>query len=105
MPLAGDRASHAAGLITDHVSGEYVRPGAVHSNSAESYFAILKRGVMGTYHSISEAHMHRYLAEFDFRYSTRSAVGVDDTARTNEALKGSTGKRLTYRRIGEGAHA
>jgi transposase-like protein len=100
--VGGEFAAHR---WTDHVSGEYVRPGAVHSNSAESYFAILKRGVMGTYHSISEAHMHRYLAEFDFRYSTRSAVGVDDTARTNEALKGSTGKRLTYRRIGEGAHA
>jgi len=90
---------------TDHSAGEYVRPGNIHSNSVESYFAILKRGVMGTYHSISEAHMGRYLAEFDFRYSTRSALGVDDTARTNAALKGSTGKRLTYRRTGEGANA
>ncbi len=100
--VGSEFASHA---WTDHAHGEYVRPGAVHSNSAESYFAILKRGVMGTFHSISEAHMHRYLAEFDFRYSTRSALGIDDTARTNAALKGSTGKRLTYRRIGEAANA
>jgi transposase-like protein len=100
--LGAEFASHR---WTDHAGGEYVRPGNIHSNSAESFFAILKRGVMGTYHSISEAHMHRYLAEFDFRYSTRSALGVDDTDRTNAALKGSTGKRLTYRRIGEAAYA
>jgi len=102
LGVGSEFASHK---WTDHARGEYVRPGGVHSNSAESYFAILKRGVMGTYHSISEAHMHRYLAEFDFRYSTRIAVGGDDTSRTNAALKGSTGKRLTYRRTGEGAHA
>lgn len=101
----GVGAEFAAHRWTDHASGEYVRPGAIHSNTAESFFAILKRGVMGTYHSISEAHMSRYLAEFDFRFSTRSALGIDDTARTNAALKGSTGKRLTYRRIGEAAHA
>ena len=101
----GVGAEFASHRWTDHAGGEYVRPGNIHSNSAESFFAILKRGVMGTYHSISEAHMHRYLAEFDFRYSTRTALGVDDTARTNTAIKGSTGKRLTYRRIGEGAHA
>jgi transposase-like protein len=95
-------ASHGA---TDHAHGEYVRPGGVHSNTAESFFAILKRGVMGTYHSISEAHLHRYLAEFDFRYSNRAALGVDDTERADRMLKGSTGKRLTYRRVGEGAYA
>ena len=90
---------------TDHGKGQYVRPGGIHSNSVEGYFAILKRGIMGTYHSISEAHMHRYLAEFDFRYSNRSALGIEDAERTNAALKGSTGKRLTYRRTGEAAHA
>jgi hypothetical protein len=89
----------------DHSAGEYVRRGFHHSNTVESYFAILKRGVMGTYHSISEAHLHRYLAEFDFRYSNRVALGVDDTTRTNEALKGSTGKRLTYRRTRQAAYA
>lgn len=61
--------------------------------------------MFGTFHSVSEAHLHRYLAEFDFRYNHRTALGVDDTARTDEALKGSTGKRLTYRRVGEGANA
>jgi transposase-like protein len=100
--VGSEFASHGA---TDHGAGEYVRDGVIHSNSVEGYFAILKRGVMGTYHSISEAHMHRYLAEFDFRYSNRSALGVDDTERTNEMLKGSTGKRLTYRRSRQAAHA
>ena len=54
---------------------------------------------------MSEAHLHRYLAEFDFRYSNRSAMGVDDTERTDRAIKGSTGKRLTYRRTGQAANA
>lgn len=89
----------------DHAKGEYVRDGIHHSNTVESYFAILKRGVYGAFHSVSEAHLHRYLAEFDFRYNTRSALGVNDTERTDLALKGSTGKRLTYRRTNEGAHA
>lgn len=53
----------------------------------------------------SETHLHRCLKEFDFRYNTRAALGVDDTTRTNETLKGSSGKRLSYRRAGEGAHA
>lgn len=61
--------------------------------------------MIGTYHHVSEAHLARYLAEFDFRYSNRIALGVNDDQRTDEALKGSTGKRLTYRRIGEGALA
>ena len=94
--------SHEA---VNHGAGEYVRKGTIHSNTAESYFAILKRGIYGSFHSVSEAHLHRYLAEFDFRYSNRAALGIDDTMRTDEALKGSTGKRLTYRRIGQAAHA
>jgi len=88
----------------NHSKGEYAR-GDAHSNTAESFFAILKRGVYGTFHNVSEAHLHRYLAEFDFRWNTRAALGVDDTQRTDAAIKGSTGKRLTYRRIGEGANA
>jgi transposase-like protein len=84
-------ASHGT---TDHGAGEYVRDGYIHSNSAESYFAILKRGVYGTFHSISEAHMHRYLTEFDFRYSTRM---VSDVERAELLIKGATGKRLMYR--------
>jgi transposase-like protein len=102
LGVGGEFASHGS---TDHAGGQYWKEGGIHSNTVESYFAILKRGVMGTYHSISEAHMHRYLAEFDFRYSNRSALSVEDTERTNNALKGSTGKRLTYRRTREGAHA
>jgi transposase-like protein len=90
--------------MVDHGADEYVR-GDAYSNTAEGVFSILKRGVYGTFHSISEAHMHRYLAEFDFRYSNRIALGVDDTMRTDEMLRGIGGKRLTYRRIGEGANA
>ncbi len=100
--VGGEFAAHKS---TDHSAGVYALPGGIHSNSAESFFAILKRGVYGNFHSVSEAHLHRYLAEFDFRYNTRSALGVSDTQRTDEALKGSTGKRLAYRRTSEGAHA
>jgi transposase-like protein len=90
--------------MVDHGKDEYVR-GDAYSNTAEGYFAILKRGVYGTFHHISEQHLHRYLAEFDFRYSNRSALGVSDRMRADEAVRGSTGKRLTYRRIGEAAYA
>ena len=74
--------------VVDHSAGEYVREGFHHSNTVENYFSILKRGVIGTYHHISEAHLSRYLAEFDFRYSNRSGLGVEDTERTNRALVG-----------------
>ena len=100
-PIGREFASHET---VNHGIEEYVC-GSVHSNTVEGFFSILKRGVIGTYHSISEAHLHRYLAEFDFRYNTRIALGIDDTMRTDEALWGSTGKRLTYRRTGEGANA
>ncbi len=95
-------AAHSA---VDHSAGEYVRYTAKiahHSNTVENYFSILKRGVIGTYHHVSEAHLSRYLAEFDFRYNTRL---ISDRERTDEALKGSTGKRLMYRRTGQAAHA
>lgn len=75
-------------------AGRVYAKGDVHSNSAENFFSILKRGVIGTYHHMSEAHMHRYLAEFDFRYSTRT---LNDSERTAEAVKGARGKRLMYR--------
>jgi transposase-like protein len=100
-PIGKEFASHQA---VNHGVEEYVR-GEAHSNTVEGFFSILKRGVYGTFHHVSEAHLHRYLAEFDFRYNTRVALGVDDTQRTDEALKGSTGKRLTYRRTGQGANA
>jgi len=82
----------------NHAAGEYVREGFHHSNTAESYFAILKRGVYGTFHHVSVAHLNRYLAEFDFRYNNRSALGITDTMRSDELLRGIGGKRLTYRR-------
>jgi transposase-like protein len=82
--------------VVDHERGEYAR-GDAYSNTAEGFFALLKRGVYGTFHSVSEAHLHRYLAEFDFRWSLRSALGVDDVTRAEELLRGAAGKRLMYR--------
>lgn len=95
----------AAHSSVDHAAGEYVRMGFHHSNTVENYFSILKRGITGTFHHVSEAHLARYLAEFDFRYGLRSGLGVDDTQRTDELLRNVAGKRLTYRRSGEAAHA
>ncbi len=106
-----DRASH---LMTDesmvytrvgrefaghstvvHSANQYVRTGGfTHSNTAENFFSIFKRGVIGTYHHLSEAHLARYCAEFDFRYNTRK---ISDAERTAEAVKGARGKRLMYR--------
>jgi transposase-like protein len=77
-----------------HASRHYAK-GEVHSNTAENFFSILKRGVIGTYHHWSEAHIHRYLAEFDFRYSTKD---ISDGERADKSLMGIAGKRLTYRR-------
>lgn len=80
----------------NHSLGEYVRGGA-HTNTIENYFSILKRGINGTYHHVSQQHLKRYLAEFDFRYNARAALGIDDADRTMKALSGIVGKRLTYR--------
>lgn len=79
----------------NHAAGEYVR-GDAHSNTVEGYFATLKRGIIGTYHHVSEAHLKLYLAEFDFRYNERMALGVDDATRAARAVRGIEGKRLTY---------
>jgi transposase-like protein len=84
----------------NHARLEYVR-GNVHTNTVEGFFGILKRGLIGTYHKVSEAHLQRYCREFDFRYNHRTALGYTDTERANAALKGITGKRLTYRRTNE----
>lgn len=70
--------------------------------TVEGYFSILKRGLIGTYHHVSEAHLQRYVTEFDFRYNNRTAMGVTDAQRANVALKGIGGKRLTYRRTSSG---
>lgn len=88
----------------NHGTYEYVR-GPVSTNTVEGYFSIFKRGMKGTYQHCSEAHLHRYLAEFDFRYSNRSALGVEDADRAKKALQGIQGKRLTYRRANETAYA
>jgi transposase-like protein len=80
---------------TLHSNREFAKVGGVHSNTAENFFSILKRGVVGTYHHWSPAHMHRYLAEFDFRYSHKS---ITDGERTAIALCNARGKRLYYRR-------
>ena len=73
--------------------GEYVR-GDAHTNTAEGYFANLKRGINGSYHHVSQRHLHRYLSEFDFRWNARDAT---DSARTVAALGQAEGKRLMYR--------
>ena len=113
-----DRASH---LMTDeagiyvrmgrefaghskvnHSASEYVSTGGFkHTNTVENFFSIFKRGVIGTYHHMSEAHLARYCVEFDFRYNHRD---VTDAERTDAAMKGARGKRLTYRRT-DAAHA
>jgi transposase-like protein len=80
----------------DHSEEEYVR-GDVHTNTVEGVFSIFKRGMKGIYQHCSQKHLHRYLAEFDFRYSNREALGVNDVARTERALRGARGERLTYR--------
>jgi len=82
-------------FTVEHGAGEYVR-GSVHTNTLEGYFSIFKRGMKGTYQHCSEKHLHRYLAEFDFRYNNRIANGIGDEERAEKALKGIKGKRLTY---------
>jgi len=117
--IVADNIAHEARLHTDesglykgmdevftdhetvvHSRKEYVRKskkGAkVHTNSAEGYFSIFKRGMRGVYQHCSEKHLHRYLAEFDFRYNHREALGVDDEARCIAAIRAAEGKRLTY---------
>jgi hypothetical protein len=80
----------------NHSIDEYVR-GDAHTNTVEGFFSVFKRGMKGVYQHCSEQHLHRYLAEFDFRYSNRMANGVDDLLRTRRAIRGAQGKRLTYR--------
>jgi transposase-like protein len=91
--LGDEFASHEA---VNHSAKEYVR-GAVTTNTVEGYFSIFKRGMRGVYQHCSEKHLHRYLAEFDFRYCERAALGVNDEARADKLIHGIVGKRLTYR--------
>lgn len=89
-------AEFATHETVTHSHGEYVR-GDVHTNTVEGYFSIFKRGMKGVYQHCREKHLHRYLAEYDFRYNNRSALGVEDKERAALAVKGAAGKRLTYR--------
>jgi transposase-like protein len=98
-PITREFGSHGA---VNHSIEEYVRGGFYHTNTVESYFSILKRGVIGIYHHVSPEHLKRYLGEFDFRHNERAAQGVNDTERTSKAIKGAAGKRLTYRQAGVG---
>jgi transposase-like protein len=100
--IGKDFASHG---VVDHHRSEYGytdrKTGAkVNTNTVEGYYSIFKRGMKGVYQHCGEKHLHRYLAEFDFRYSNRVKLGINDVERANRALLGSTGKRLTYRRVG-----
>ena len=83
--------------VVNHSIDEYVR-GDCHTNTIESYFATLKRGIVGTYHHVSPQHLKRYLAEFDYRHNERAALDVDDALRMEKSVSGIVGKRLTYRR-------
>lgn len=83
-----------------HSADEYVRyegERTIHTNTVEGYYSVFKRGMKGVYQHCAEKHLHRYLSEFDFRYSNRIKLGVDDVERTERAVKGIVGKRLTYR--------
>jgi hypothetical protein len=90
----------AAHDFTRHGAGEYVRGGLIHTNTVEGFYSVFKRGMKGVYQHCAEKHLHRYVAEFDFRYNNRIRLGVDDLARTNNTLTGIVGKRLTYRTVG-----
>jgi len=94
--LGKEFASHDT---VNHAREEYVRregERVIHTNTVEGYYSIFKRGMKGVYQHCAEKHLHRYLAEFDFRYTNRIARGVDDQTRAERALKGISGKRLTY---------
>ena len=97
LPFGKAFASHET---VKHRADEYVR-GEVHTNTIEGFFSIFKRGMKGIYQHCGKKHLHRYLAEYDFRYTFRAANGFNDGERSHEALRGIVGKRLTY----EGPHA
>ena len=94
--IANEFAGHGT---TTHGAGQYVdlNDRTIHSNTVEGYFSIFKRGMKGVYQHCGDQHLHRYLAELEFRYNTRVANGTDDRARGDLALVGIIGKRLEYR--------
>lgn len=91
-------APHFHNEDVHHTVGEYVskEDGTLHTNTIDGFFSIFKRGMKGIYQHCGENHLHRYLAEFDFRYNNRIALGIDDSERANNILCGVRGKRLTY---------
>lgn len=96
LDSAGSNRKHSK---VNHTEKEYVRVEngeVITTNTVEGYFALLKRGINGIYHHCDAKHLHRYLAEFDFRYNNRIARGVDDLDRADNLLQGVVGKRLTY---------
>lgn len=124
MPILTKNLSREAHLLTDgadcyfpmalivaqhdsvnHTKSEYVRATdrQIHTNTVEGFFSVFKRGMRGVYQHCGEGHLHRYLAEFDFRYSNRVKLGVNDAQRAEKVLKGISGKRLTYRRLDDQA--
>lgn len=82
--------------MVDHSKEEYVR-GQCHTNTAEGFFSLFKKGMKAIYQHCDERHLHRYLAEFDFRYNNRVALGIADSVRAEIAMRGARGKRLMYR--------
>lgn len=101
---SGSDQHFAAHGTVKHSAKEYVRYEdgiAIHSNTVEGLFSIFKRGMHGTYHHCREKHLHRYLAEFDFRYNRRASLGFNDVMRVGDIVRGAEGKRLTYRRTNE----
>ena len=94
--LGGMFAAHG---VVRHGRDEYVNPEdrTIHTQTVEGFYSIFKRGMRGVYQHCAKKHLHRYAAEFDFRYSNRVALGFDDSARAVKALEGAIGKRLTYR--------
>ena len=120
-PILVKHASRKGGLMTDeavvyesigkeyayhgtvnHSADEYVRKAYIYTNTIEAYFAILKRGITGSFHSVSEQHLFRYLSEFDYRWNTRK---WDDSERSDELLRRAKGKRLMYSQPSEAANA
>lgn len=100
--LGREFAKHRA---VNHSANQYVgRDGETTTNTVESFFAIVKRQMYGTHHAVSEAHLQRYINEIAFKWNNRSALGIEDAERANNALKGAEGKRLTYRRPNQAAN-
>ncbi len=97
--LSGKVASNHP--TVNHSEGEYLN-GKIHTNTVEGFYSIFNRGMKGVYQHCGKQHLHRYAAEFDFRYNHRIAKDIDDTMRANAILRGAEGKRLTYRRADSG---